>query len=142
MESAIPLVVYAAMLGATVAGQFLGMAVDAVALGRHVVWLPLAFSLVLEALVGARFGASRVGRPLTAIERRRLTVNYTAALLGVSLPLAAWLAVSKATGEGAPVGPGIPANDMPVWLAVVIAGAIVYTALRYGLMTLFSRRPA
>jgi hypothetical protein len=142
VESAVPPVVYVAMLGGTVAGQFLGMAIDAVAVGQRVVWIPLALSVVLEALVGARFGAARVGRPLTAPERRRVTVTYSAALVGVSLPLAAWLAVSKTTGEGASPGAAFSANAAPLWLAAALAGAVVYTAVRYGLMGLFSRRAA
>lgn len=142
VESAIPWVVYPAMLGGTVAGQFLGMAIDAVAVGRHVVWIPLALSVVLEALVGARFGASRVGRPLTAEERRRVTLTYSAALVGVSLPLAVWIAASKATGEGESPGAALSAGAAPLWLAAALAGAVVYTAIRYGLMGLFSRRPA
>lgn len=140
-ESAVPPVLYAAMLGATLAGQFLGMGFDALALGRHVVWIPLALSVVLEALVAARFFAARVGRPLTAPERRRVTITYSAALLGLSVPLVAWIAASKATDEGASPAAALSASAAPLWIAAALAGAVVVTALRYGLMGLFSRRP-
>ncbi len=143
MESAIPPVVYVAMLGGTVAGQFLGMAVDALVVGRHVIWIPLAFSLVLEALVGARFGAARVGHALTALERRRLTITYSLALAAVTLPLALWTAISKTVGQGGEGAPaGVASADAPRYLLFAVAGAVVYTVARYGLMGLFSRRAA
>jgi hypothetical protein len=132
----IPFVVYGAMLAATVAGQFLGIAVDALAIGRHVVWVPLAFSVVLEAVVGARFGAARVGHPLTAPERARLSLYYSAGLLALSVPLAGWIAASKATPAqlaGAGSGP-----QLLVALALVLAVAAAWTAIRYVLMTIFT----
>jgi hypothetical protein len=71
-----------------------------------------------------------------------VTLTYSAALLGVSLPLAAWLAASKAVGEGASPDAALAASATPLWLAAALGGAVVYTAIRYGLMGLFSRRAA
>ncbi len=143
MVGSIPFAVYGAMLAATVVGQFLGMAVDALAIGRHVLWVPLAFSLVLEAVVGALFGASRVGHPLTAGERARLSTYYSVGLVALSVPLAGWIAASKAApGQQLFAGGDASLRDVAVSLGLVLAVAIIYTALRYALMTLFTRRGA
>jgi hypothetical protein len=138
-----PFAVYGAMLVATVAGQFLGIAVDALAIGRHVLWVPLAFSLLLEAVVGARFGASRVGHPLTAPERARLSTYYSVGLVALSVPLAGWIVASKAApGQQLFAGGDSSLRDVSVSFALVLAAAIIYTALRFALMTLFTRRRA
>jgi len=129
------------MLAGTIAGQFVGMGVDAVALGSRIIWVPLACSVLLEAVVGARYGAARVGHPLTASQRGRLSIYYSMALAAVSLPLAAWLVVSRASRENIP-SPVVPPHDVVLWVGVALVGLLVYTAVRYGLMTVFSRRPA
>jgi hypothetical protein len=137
----LPLAVYPAMLGGTIAGQFVGMGFDALALGTHVLWVPLACSVVLEAAVAARYGAARMGHPLTRSQRGRLSIYYSLGLAGLSLPLAGWLAVSKASREDAP-GVRFAPHDVAVWAAILLAGLVVYTALRYALMTAFAPRPA
>ncbi len=63
MDDDFPIPVYAAMLAATVAGQVLGIALDAVVLHARTLWVPLACSLLLESLVAARQGAARLGHP-------------------------------------------------------------------------------
>ena len=104
MRATFPVAVYAAMLGEHVGGQFLGMAVDTLALGRRILWVPLACSVVLEALVGARFGASRMGRPLSPAERLRLSLHYSLGLAVLSIPLVLWLAASHASPAARPGG--------------------------------------
>jgi len=127
------------MLAATMAGHFLGMGFDALVLGTHFVGLPLLCSLVLEALVGARYAASRMGHPLTAPERRRLSVYYSLALAGVSVPLAVWLVAARVSRDGTPA-PTIAPGDVALWGAVGLVGLVVYTAARYGLMAVFAPR--
>ena len=137
----VPVAVYPAMLGGTIVGQFTGMGFDALALGTHAVWLPLGCSVLLEALVGARYGAARMGRPLTPSERGRLSVYYSLALAAVSLALWAWLDASRASRGGASGGSfALPHAAMGA--LVLLGGLVVYTALRFALMTAFSRRPA
>lgn len=131
-----PVSLYAAMLGATIAGQFLGMGVDALALGRKVLWVPLAFSVLLEAVVAARFGAARMGHELTSAERVRLSAYYSAGLATVTLPLAVWLAAS----HGRSLVPGLAAPELALALVVVLVGFAAITVLRWGLMSLFTRR--
>lgn len=140
MTGFFPPVVYGAMLAATIAGQFLGMTVDALALARHVLWVPLAFSVVLEALVGARLGAARVGHPLTSAERARLSVQYTVGLTAVSIPLAGWIAASKATHGRLFAGGDASLHRVAVALGLVLAVAALCTMVRYALMTVFSWR--
>jgi hypothetical protein len=145
MSAAIPIAVYPAMLAGTIAGQFVGMGVDAVALGSRIIWVPLACSVLLEAVVGARYGAARVGHPLTASQRGRLSIYYSLALAAVSLPLAAWLVASRASRENVP-STVVSSHEVALWAGVALAGLLVYTAVRYALMTVLGpsslRRPA
>jgi hypothetical protein len=141
VESTFPLVVYAAMFGGTVGGQFLGMAFDALALGRHVVWVPLVCSVVLEALIGERLASARAGHRLAAPERVRLSLYYSLGIAGLSLPLVGWLAASHATPEQLSGG-GTSSREVAVTAGVLLGGLVVYTVLRTGLMTLFARRRA
>lgn len=132
-----PVVLYAAMLAATMAGQFLGMGVDALAFGRKVIWVPLALSVLLEALVAARFGAARLGHELTTAQRGRLSAYYSLGLGAVTLPLIGWLIASH--GQSAPA---MATHDVMQALVIVLAGAAAVTLLRWALMTLFTRRNA
>jgi hypothetical protein len=138
----VPLVVYAAMFGATLGGQFLGMAFDAVALGRRVLWVPLACSVVLEAVAGARFGAARLGRALASGERLRVSVYYSLALTMLSVPLAGWLAAAKASHAEPGAASGGAGPDLAFLLVVGLGGLVAYTALRTALMAVFAGRRA
>ncbi len=84
-----PLAVYPAMLAGTMAGQLLGMVVDAPVLRTRFIGLPLACSV---AAGGARRGALRGGAHGPRRSRRpsdaRLSIDYSLALAGVSVPLA------------------------------------------------------
>jgi hypothetical protein len=133
----VPIVVYAAMFGATAAGQAVGMAVDAIVLRHRILWVPLACSVVLEAIVGARFGAARLLRPLTWPECGRLSLYYSAGLATVSLPLAVWTLASSPS-----LVRGTAAHDVIVAIGIALAGLAVATAIRQALMSLLSwRRP-
>jgi hypothetical protein len=125
-----PVALYAAMLAATVAGQFLGIGVDVLALGRKALWVPLALSVLLEALVAARFGAASMGRELTGAQRGRLSAYYSLGLAAITLPLAVWVAAS----DGRSLAPTVRA------LAIVLVGFAAATLLRWALMSLFTRR--
>lgn len=140
MTEFFPPVVYGAMFAATIAGQFLGMFVDALVLARHVLWVPLAVSAVLEALVGVRFGAARVGHPLTSAERARLSVQYTGGLVLVSIPLAGWIAASTAAPARIFAGGDVSLDRVVVAFGLVLAVAAAYTIVRYALMAVFSWR--
>jgi hypothetical protein len=135
-----PPAVFAAMFGGTLGGQFLGMAVDAVAVGRRLVWVPLAFSVLIEAVVGERLASARLGHRLLAGERLRLSLYYSLGLAAVSIPLVGWLAVSHGTREQLSTGGGASSHDVILAGGLVLVGLVLYTALRTGLMTLFARR--
>lgn len=136
----VPIAVYPAMLGGTIAGQFVGMGFDALALGTHAVWAPLACSVLLEAVVGARYGAARLGHPLSASERGRLSVFYSLALAAVSLPLWAWLDASRGSRGGTSGSASASPHGIAVGFVVVLGGLVVCTAARFALMTAFTRR--
>ena len=143
MAAGVPIAVYPAMLAGTIAGHFLGVGFDALVLGAHSMWAPLGCSVLLEAVIGARYGAARVGHPLTSGQRGRLSVYYSLALVAVSLPLAVWLTASRHSAEGLS-SLSVSSRDAALWGAIGLAGLAVYTVARYGLMTLFSppARPA
>jgi hypothetical protein len=132
-----PIPVYGAMLAATLVGQFAGIAFDAFALHGHSPLVPLAFSVLLEGIVGARYGATLLGHPLTARDRGRISITYTLALIVVSLPLAAWLSVS-----GHFPLPHISASTSGVALGVLFAVglAVLCTGVRFVVMGVFTRR--
>ena len=120
---------YPAMLAGTVAGQLVGIGIDA-GLGTRTLWIPLVCSVVLEAVVGARFGA-RGGPPLDAQRCARVSWTYSLVLAGVSLPLLVWIAASHAAAVAGGVGYSFvtPAHFVGALVAFVAA-----TAARAGLM--------
>jgi hypothetical protein len=126
--------VYAAMLGATVGGQLLGIGVDAL-VGAHSFAAPAACSLVLEAFAGSRLGARVEGHPLEARRAGVVSGTYTLALLGVSVPLLAWFALS-----GRVTAPGQAFAWTPLRAAAVLAAFAAGVPVRWGLMVLFGRR--
>lgn len=133
-----PVALYAAMLAATIAGQFLGIGVDVLAFGRKVLWVPLAISVLLEAIVAARVGAASMGHELTRAQRGRLSAYYSLGLAAITLPLAVWVAASG----GRSLVPALATRDVTQALVVVLAGFAAVTLLRWGLMSLFTRRGA
>jgi hypothetical protein len=126
--------VYAAMLGATVGGQVLGIGVDAL-LGVHSVAAPAACSLLLEAFAAARLGARVAGHPLEARRAAVVSGTYTLALLGVSIPLLGWFALS-----GQVTAPGDAFTWTPLRAVAVLAAFAAGVPVRWGLMVLFGRR--
>jgi hypothetical protein len=131
----VPVFVYAAMLGATMGGQLVGIAID-VSAGSRGLWIPAACSVVLEAVVGARVGAARIGRALTPAESAYVSAYYSLALLAISVPLAVWTCLARAR-EVAIAGEGLNA-----WWALALPAAFGIAALgRWGLMALLAPRP-
>lgn len=124
--------VYAAMLGATIAGQLVGIAIDAL-LGLRSVGIPLGCSVALEAVVGARLGAAKSGGALTPRQVRRICMTYSAGLLGLSVPMLAWIEVAHTAG-GAPQAWTLPRVGLALGLFVFA------TLARWGLMLALSPR--
>jgi hypothetical protein len=122
-------VVFAAMLVATVAGQLVGMAVDA-AMGSRSFWVPIGSSVVFEGIAGARVAASRWGRPLTVRESWRVSLMYSLAWLAITAPLAVWVCLSRG-----PVSGSLPG---PMWtlggLALALGALVAATLLRWAVL--------
>jgi hypothetical protein len=126
-------VLYAAMLGATIAGQIAGVVIDSV-LGTRSIGGPLGCSVLLESVAAVRLGAAKYGAPLTPRQAGRVSLTYSAGLLAISLPLLGWTELARtASGSGSTWTPGK--------IAAGIALFAVATVARWGLMALFSRRP-
>lgn len=127
---------YPAMLAGTVAGQLLGIAVDAM-VGTRTVWIPLGCSVVLEALAGARSVASRSDHPLDSAQSARVSVTYSLAVLLLSVPLVVWIAASHPSAPGA-------GSALSIWtpsrLAVAAVALAVATAARWRLMLVLGPR--
>jgi hypothetical protein len=126
------LVVYAAMLGATVVGQLAGIMIDS-AFDSRSLWVPCGLSVVLEAIVGARYGAVRAGHALTLGRSARVSATYSTLLLAISVPLALWIVASR------------PASTAhPAWtfldVGVALGGLAGATVARGALMAAFSPR--
>jgi hypothetical protein len=132
----VPVAVYVAMFGATLGGQLAGMALDAFVVGRRVLWVPAACSVLLEALAGARVASARLRRPLTPAESARLSAYYSVVLAAVGVPLWGWTLMAKAPGVS--VTPGRALS----MLALVIGALAAATVVRFALVVLFSPRRA
>jgi hypothetical protein len=127
---------YPAMLVGTVAGQLIGIAVDAAA-GSRSLWMPLVLSVILEAIVGVRYGATR-GQTLDARKCVRVSWTYSLMLACVTAPLVVWIAASNA--QSVPGGAGY-AFLTPVHVAGAIVAFALATAGRAGIMiALVTRR--
>lgn len=129
----VPLVVYAAMFGGTVAGQLVGMVAGS-AVGHRPLWLPVACSVLLEALVGTRLGAARIGRALSAGECARVSTYYSMCFGAVTLPIAACsLASSKQDAAATP-------SRVAAQLGLALGVLVLWTVARHGVMALLSTR--
>jgi hypothetical protein len=123
-------VVYAAMLGGTIAGQLAGIGLS-MALGRTSIGIPFGIGVALEALAGARVAVKRSGR-LTPREAGRLSLTYSVGLLAVSVPMVVWMDAShRAEGRATFWTPGT--------LAVAVVLVAIATVARWGLMVLLTR---
>ena len=135
----VPFVVYAAMTAGGLGGAILGMIYDELVLDRRVVWIPLLLAVLGEAWAGARYGAKRIGHPLTVDQRARMAIGFTCA---VTLPLVAalawfllpWNLVERVLQLSSP--------GIAVALAVGIAAVLATALLRYLLLALFTSRRA
>lgn len=131
----VPVVIYAAMLAATLGGQLVGIAID-VSVGSHGIWIPAACSMVLESVVGARVGAARTGRALTVTESGQVSAYYSIGLLAISVPLVLWTYLAHAR-EAAAAGEGLNA-----WWALALPAAFGIAALgRWALMVALTPKP-
>ena len=72
--------------------------------GRAPLWIPLACSVVLEALVGARHGEARVAAARRPEERARVARRTRSLLAAVSAPALIWIAASHAAAVNAGIG--------------------------------------
>jgi len=120
-------VLYAAMLGATLLGQFVGVAIDAL-IGSRGFWIPAGCSVVLEAIAGARIGAARVHQRLTSRRVARLSATYSLVLVSLCVPLAVWSSASL------PVEARAHVSWTTEGVALAAGALALATALRAGLM--------
>ncbi len=127
---------YPAMLVGTMAGQLVGIGVDA-ALGIRSFWIPLVFSVAIEAVVAVRFGGVGEAKKLDRAQCVRVSVTYSLAMLVISLPLVVWVAMSNASAVEGGVGLSFLTPDR---IAIALVALAAATAGRAGLMLALVRR--
>ena len=130
------LVRYPAMLAGTLAGQVIGIFIDA-ALGTRSFWIPAVCSVVLEAVVGARFGGQGASKLVDPAQCTRVSITYSLAFLALSVPLAFWVGASHVDAVSGGVGLSF---FTPVHLALALVALVAATAGRAGLMILLVGR--
>jgi predicted neutral ceramidase superfamily lipid hydrolase len=124
---------YAAIVGATLGGQVVGIGADAL-LRTRTLWLPYACSVLLEGIVGAR----AAGRRLDLRESARISIGYSAATVIVSTILVAWTDVAHTAGTPRLSLAGAAGFVPRVFLAVVL-GTLARAGIMTGLSSLSAR---
>ncbi len=131
----VPFVVYAAMAGAALLAGLAGAAYDAFVLDQRVLWIPLLFAALAEAWAGARYGARRVGHPLTSDQRARVSIWFTCGFTIPFFALAAWIWLPWRTSEHVIQ---MSSAGIALVLALVLLGVGAAALLRYLLLSLLS----
>lgn len=126
---------YPAMLGGTLGGQVVGILIDTT-VGTRDLWIPLTCSVVLEAVVGARFGGKNGLPRLDRTQCLRVSSTYSLVLLVVSAPLLVWIGASHM--DAVPGGVGLSFLT-PVRAAVAIVALALATAVRAALLFALAR---
>jgi putative ABC transport system ATP-binding protein len=137
----VPFGVYAAMLGAGIAGALTGALYDGLVLGQSVPAIVALSTVVAEAWAGARLGARRQARPLTPDQRGRVSLLYTC---GVSLPMGAialWFAVNKLPVPLLDAVEHLSSGGIALLLVSSLLALSAIALLRYLLLALFAPRP-
>jgi putative ABC transport system ATP-binding protein len=132
-DARVPLVVYLAMLGGLLGGVAVGALYNAIVLGQRVGWIMALFGVLGETWLAARVGASRLGHPLSPIQRLRVALNYT---LVVGAVQAAVIAFVHVPGLGA-FGQFHGTRGMFVFALVAVLWLGAFALLRYLLLSLF-----
>jgi putative ABC transport system ATP-binding protein len=137
----VPISLYAAMFGAGLGGALLGLVYDGVVLGQKVPWVMALCTVIVEAWVGARFGAKRQqGKPLTADQRGRVAIVYTC---GVTLPFTALvlaLAVNKLPIAWLDAVEHLSSGGVALALLTSLSALAALSLLRFLLLSLFAPR--
>lgn len=135
-----PLSVYGAMFGATVAGQFGGFGLGDLA-GHRMMWVPIACSVLFEALAGWFFASRAHPRgALAAMDWGRLSGIYSMGLAAVTVPLVVWTAASDTPTS--PFGGHDPSGMVLLGLAALAGLTVVRWAIMLALATRSSRLAA
>ena len=132
-DARVPLVVYLAMLGGLLGGVAVGALYNAIVLGQRVGWIMALLGVLGETWLAARVGASRLGHPLSPIQRLRVALNYT---LVVGAVQAAVIAFVHVPGLGA-LGQFHGTRGMFVFALVAVLWLGAFALLRYLLLSLF-----
>jgi hypothetical protein len=121
---------YPAMLGGTLAGQMIGIVIDSL-IGSRGLWIPIACSVILEAVTGVRFGSPRGERLTDPAACPRVSYTYSVAFAAVSVPLAVWVGASHTDAVAGGVGLSFVT---PTRVALALVVLVVATVARAGIM--------
>jgi putative ABC transport system ATP-binding protein len=139
----VPLVVYAAMAGGGLLGALAGVLYDAVVLGAAgLVWIPLACAMLAEVWVGARYGAKKLGRPLTPDQRARVALGFSCGVTAPFVALGVWLGADKLPPSLVERFEQLSSGGVAVVLLLAVLGLGATVLTRYLLLSVLAPRRA
>ena len=139
----VPFSVFVVMFLCFLLGVVVGLAYSAFILNKVMVPVLLGAGVLIETLGAARYGKSKLGRPLTSDQRVRVAVWYT---MGWTVIAGALGGVGALMAKNAPPNPELerlqhaPPAQVAIFAGVIVLGLAAMSLLRYLLLTLFSPR--
>jgi putative ABC transport system ATP-binding protein len=132
----VPFTVYMMTFFGFLGGALTGVLYNAIILASKNAIIPALAGIVLETYVGARYGKTKLGRPMTPDQKGRLALWYSVAFTAVAGLVAAFAVMPKlpASALGTDITSGRVAMALGLVLLVVAATAL----LRYLLFSLFA----
>jgi putative ABC transport system ATP-binding protein len=134
-KAPVPFSVYAAMWAAGVTGSLLGVLYNKVVLDTPVPAITVAFGVLLESFVAARYGKRKLGRPLSSDQRARLALYYTL-FNGVFVAIALAIKMPASVGERLSHG----ASSFGLVAVGLVSFVVAVSLLRFLLLSLFAPR--
>ncbi len=134
-KAPVPFSVFAAMWAAGSAGSLLGVLYNKLILDASVPAVTVAFGVLLESFVAARYAKRKLGRPLSQDQRARVALYYTL-FNGVFVALALALKMPDVVAER--LGHG--ASSAGLVVVALCSFVVAVSLLRFLLLSLFAPR--
>jgi len=132
-KAPVPFSVYLTMWAAGVGGSLLGVLYNKVILDKPVPAVTIAFGVLMEAFIAARFAKRKLGRPLSSDQRARVALYYTL-FNGVFVALALGIKMPDAVAERLSHG----ASSAGLAVVALLSFVVTLSLLRYLLLALFA----
>jgi len=132
-KAPVPFSVYLTMWAAGVGGSLLGVLYNKVILDKPVPAVTIAFGVLMEAFIAARFAKRKLGRPLSSDQRARVALYYTL-FNGVFVALALGIKMPDVVAERLSHG----ASSAGLAVVALLSFVVTLSLLRYLLLALFA----